>query len=671
MNSSEAASFAYNKLREHGLGAWTVRISKAQNHNWFLGLCSYKDKCIIINGHHVDIHPEAEIVNTILHEVAHALCPNHQHDDVWAAKAREIGCDNTNPCSHLTLSPSIIDAIRSGANVEIEVEEQVVRTVKHKISQIQDKCAVCSKIAKEASFKEIEGPKEDTKIITLECGHIEIKKIPKRTPFHKLLSRDGLSPYPFQVEGMRAIERGLAIGKGFAVFDEMGLGKTVQSLGYIAFHKADVIPVCFVVKSALTYQWLKELYRWTGEIAQVIEKSTDIVLPMLNYYIISYDLMIPKVKKMKSGKIVNQGFSVQKLIDRGIKLVVLDECQQIKNVDSSRTKQVRDLVRNTKVIALSGTPWKNRGSEFFSVLNMLDPLKFPSYQGYLTKWVSYYAHGNQWKEGGINDPKAFKEYIKDIAIRREVDIVMTEMPEVNRTIFNCNLDEWAQQQYDDEVSDFVKKMNQRAIDGEDDNIASIIGDLQRMRHIAGISKIPVTLELVKNFYEETDRHLVVFVHHIDVGQILFLEMKKKFPDVEIVQITGDQNPFEKNTMVERFTRAPRAFMVASTLAAGEGLNLQVCADGIMHERQWNPANEDQAAPGRFRRIGQKKNMNVIFPTAAGTTDEFIAAMVEEKRKNFHKVMNEGAEITWDQGSLIKELVNMIIQNHNKKKKKAS
>ena len=33
-----------------------------------------------------------------------------------------------------------------------------------------------------------------------------------------------------------------------------------------------------------------------------------------------------------------------------------------------------------KVIPLSGTPWKNRGSEFFVVLNMLDPRQFHSYE---------------------------------------------------------------------------------------------------------------------------------------------------------------------------------------------------------------------------------------------------------------------------------------------------
>jgi len=47
-------------------------------------------------------------------------------------------------------------------------------------------------------------------------------------------------------------------------------------------------------------------------------------------------------------------------------------------------------------------------------------------------------------------------------------------------------------------------------------------------------------------------------------------------------------------------------MLASTLAAGEGLNLQFCSFYIMMERQWNPANEEQPE-GRFSRPEQTAN----------------------------------------------------------------
>ena len=39
------------------------------------------------------IHTEEQVLNTILHEIAHGLTPGHGHDEVWRRKAIEIGCD--------------------------------------------------------------------------------------------------------------------------------------------------------------------------------------------------------------------------------------------------------------------------------------------------------------------------------------------------------------------------------------------------------------------------------------------------------------------------------------------------------------------------------------------------------------------------------------------------
>src|SRR5215207_9631879 len=109
MNRTEAALYARTRLNDVGLKDWGVRIDSALTDRGYLGLCSYSDKCIIINAHHAEIHGEANVKNTINHEVAHALCFGHHHDEVWAAKAKELGCDNTEPCSSLGLPADVIN----------------------------------------------------------------------------------------------------------------------------------------------------------------------------------------------------------------------------------------------------------------------------------------------------------------------------------------------------------------------------------------------------------------------------------------------------------------------------------------------------------------------------------------------------------------------------------
>jgi len=726
MDRHTASTRTKEELTKHGLKDWGVMITTNPDLP-FLGKCMYREKKIILNAFHIDIHPDAEVVDTILHEVAHALTPGAGHNDVWATKAREIGCTNTFPCSHLDLPAHVIDAIRSGHMVEVEVEEkeivQVVRNVKHTVTRLQDVCPDCLALGKKTvakelfAFEHIDKDGNTVKLITLACFHILKKVIPRGTPFETMISNDWkpevkncqhdwptseevkeakskqitLPPnqcrkchefrlFKFQIIAAQRAESGLSMQKGFGIFDDMGLGKTVEGLAIPRFHK-QYHPFMVVTKSAITYQWFKQIIRWLGPdfMPQIIRTSRDYCMPGLKAYIIPYDLL--------------RRFPREKLFKLGIKLIILDECQQIKNPDSSRTQEVRKLVSNdqaTKVLPLSATPWKNRGDEFFPVLNMMDPIKFYSHQAYLDTWVEYYYQGNKRKMGGIRNPQKFREFVSGLLIRREYNEVMDEFPDVNRMKLPVQLDELQQSEYDDATSDFVKWYNDYVISGEEEKIngMEILAKLTRMRHITGLAKIPATLGFIEEFVADTDRKLVIFVHHKDVGVLLYNALlntdKASNPDwhelasdikeqgIRILQYTSQHTGRPEGFAIqEEFNNTKRCIMVASTLACGEGIDLQTCADTIMHERQWNPQNEDQAAPGRFRRIGQLSGViNITVPEATETVDEHLDGIVENKRAQYHDVMNKGEKPQWNEGDIAKELAQLIVRKHREKMIKA-
>lgn len=692
MNRKDAADLLRRKMNEHGLTDWSVRLNQNAESR-FLGLCSYKDKCIILSAHHIDIHPDPDVTNTILHEIAHALVgPGHAHDDIWQAKAREIGCDNTLPCSNLSLSPEIIDAIRSGADVEVTFDEHLIRTPKYTVTRLQDKCEVCGKVAKTASEKTIVNPRDDQpdmKFITLECGHMMFKKIPKGTPFHQFqmggdakcahewnknscMKCNRKRPYAFQLEGMKFLESALSVSKGGAIFDEMGLGKTIQVGGYLYFHP-ESYPVLWLVKSALKYQTASFILHWMGDehVPQIVNTSKDWLIPGLKHYIIGYDMLVHKTRTLKNGTVVTSGFDIKQFERVGINCVVLDECQQIKNVDSSRTQMVRQIVKTRKVIALSGTPWNNRGSELFPVLNMMDPVKFYSESGFKSRWVDTYWSGKYQKEGGIRNIKAFKEYTKDLCIRRERTEVLPELPLVNRTKLNVVMDTTQEKVYDEAVAEFVAWYEAQV---EDMGGMAIIAAMAKMRRLVALAKISATLEYVDEFVEDTDRKLCVFAHHKDVQEILFTDIKEKYGDqFPVLQINAEQSSYTRNEVCEKFNASPRAILVASQLAGGEGLNLQTCSDCVMHERQWNPGKEEQCE-GRFIRIGSTAtSVSAVYAHLEGitTTDPQLDGIIERKRIQFHAVHNKGEATQWNEDSIMKELAESIVNAHKKKTRKAS
>jgi hypothetical protein len=698
MNRQAASRLARDEMDKVGLKDWAIRLTQ---HTGVLGMCSYKDKTIIFSTFHFDTHPEPEILNTIRHESAHALCPGEGHNKVWEDKARELGCTSVGPCSHLSYSPEIIDAIRSGATIEVSYTTEVIHKPHYQITRLQDKCDVCGKVAKTKSESLVivkDDTKPDRKFIVLECGHTLIRFIPKGTPFHKAVTNfwkpdvescehewdknqcnkcGEFRPFQFQVDGARFVEAGLSVNKGAGVFDEMGLGKTIQSLIYLKYHEENT-PALFIVKSKLKFQWFREIRRWCGPMwtPQVISSSNDWLIPGLKAYIISYDMLVAKDRKGKNGKTISQGFDGSKFKELGIKTVILDECQQIKNPDATRTQEVRKICADCKVIPLSGTPWKNRGDEFFVVLNMLDPMKFWSHQGFIDKWVDTYFDGKYTKRGGIRNVKEFREATKDLFIRREVEEVMKEMPSTNRMILYTDLEAVEQINYDNEVSAFVKWYNDAQANDELNSFedgGNILAKLTRMRHITGLAKIPATVEFIADTTIEKSKKICVFVHHKDVGEILYRTCVEelKGDNIPVFKLTADMNPQVISNTIDEFNKTPVCAMVASTLACGEGINLQTCGDAVMHERQWNPQNEDQAAPGRFRRIGSKFNIvNVTFTTASDTIDEIMAGIVERKRVAFHNAMNKGEmPPVFRQSDFAREIADGIVDGFNKKNRK--
>ncbi|HKG49197.1 MAG TPA: SprT-like domain-containing protein [Actinomycetales bacterium] len=90
MDLNDARRLASKLMTEHGLSDWGLVFDSAKRR---AGVCRASRREIGLSRHLTSLHSEAEVRETILHEIAHALVgPGHGHDAVWRATAVRIGC---------------------------------------------------------------------------------------------------------------------------------------------------------------------------------------------------------------------------------------------------------------------------------------------------------------------------------------------------------------------------------------------------------------------------------------------------------------------------------------------------------------------------------------------------------------------------------------------------
>jgi hypothetical protein len=90
MDLDDAWELAHRLMRQHGLAGWRFEFDRAKRR---AGVCRHGQRVIGLSAPITRLHHEAEVRDTILHEVAHALAGAHAgHGPQWVAVARRIGC---------------------------------------------------------------------------------------------------------------------------------------------------------------------------------------------------------------------------------------------------------------------------------------------------------------------------------------------------------------------------------------------------------------------------------------------------------------------------------------------------------------------------------------------------------------------------------------------------
>lgn len=555
----------------------------------------------------------------------------------------------------LTTAQEPVTSLPVPTYVKKREEEPKIRT-----HILRPDCPECGKPAIEVSHfscmmpKTIEGKivPVKTRFITLKCGHIITQEKAEVLDFSDVVSFSGKKPFKFQVTTAERIVK--ADFRALARLD-VGLGKTIVTLMLLRKYWKQMTPCLIITRSSLTVQWLMEFLDWVpGRICQILETSRDKPQDGFQAFIVSMDLIAPRYDKKRKSE---RG-GLPWLREYPFKTIVFDEIQHIKNEDANRTKFVQDLAAKADYfIQLSGTPIKNHFGEYFNALNILDPKTFRYRAEFYRDYVEhYYDDYGRLHSGGLRQSRYdhFKEITKRYIIDYKKADVMPDLPKTFRQYRYFNLTEEVAEAYGKEMNVFLEAHDDSEfLTGQQKFEAKALmnASLMKLKHIVGLAKAEVMVEDILEWIDAEDEEqeilnfgderivslpkTIVFIHHIDVGTMLQAQLD---PELEkrgfepCMRLEGGISGEESMAIQLRFKNNKNArVLIASTLASGEGKNFQFCSNGVMLERQWNPPNEEQAE-GRFSRPGSvASQINMTYPVALGTVDEYLAEVVEKKR----------------------------------------
>lgn len=424
----------------------------------------------------------------------------------------------------------------------------------------------------------------------------------------------------YQQSGFNWLASMKGMGFGALLADDMGLGKTVQILALLEHLRQNGgCRSLLIIPASLIGNWQKELARFAPEIKySVLHAKRTELNDKDDLFITTYG-MASRLAELKGRK---------------WDIVILDEAQAIKNPAASQTKAVKQLSASFK-IAMSGTPIENKLGDLWSLFDFLNtgllgtPKEFSEYAKNLKESGSYS------KLRGVVSPFILRRLKTDKSIIRDLPDKV-EIKEYTALTHKQVL------LYQGLIKELENKLaTAEGIERKGTVLAAIMKFKQICNHPdqylgqaaykkSASGKFEKMQEICETIYEKRER-VLVFTQFKEMTAPIAEFLGTVFERGGIT-LHGGTAVKKRAEIVDKFNGEEYVpFMVLSLKAGGVGLNLTAANHVIHFDRWWNPAVENQATDRAFR-IGQTKNVMVHKFITAGTIEEKIDKMIEEKQR---------------------------------------
>ena len=428
----------------------------------------------------------------------------------------------------------------------------------------------------------------------------------------------------YQREGYVWMQRLAIWGVGACLADDMGLGKTVQTIA-VMLNQAVSGPCLVVAPTTVCANWEIELSRFAPtlearRLGLAGRAETVQGLGPNDVLIVGYGLLANVAEELAKVKWA---------------VAVFDEAQALKNPLTKRARAARDIKAEFRV-ALTGTPIENRIDDLWSIFAVINP-------GLLGGYETFRKRFGQASPGSTQS-RTLRQLTRPFLLRRLKSAVLDELP--SRTEQNIVIEPT-----DDEKA-FYELLRRKAMESLERAEPSqkrflILLWLTKLRRACchpslASEELSHAGEAVKGMGSKIERLLEVLEELVAGGhKVLVFSQFTSFLALVQEALAQAGTPFlyldgqtpekARRERVDAFQNGACDVFLLSLKAGGTGINL-TAADYVVHlDPWWNPAVEDQASD-RAHRLGQKRPVTIYRFVTAGSVEEKIIAMHQEKRE---------------------------------------
>lgn len=477
------------------------------------------------------------------------------------------------------------------------------------------------------------------------------------------------------VMGMRSFD-----GQGAILADEMGLGKTLQTIALLwtllkqnpIHEEPPVIKKALIVcPVTLINNWRKEFRKWLGNerigvfVADGTKtRLTDFTMGKIyNVMIIGYEKLRTVQEELKKGP--------------GIDIVIADEGHRLKTAQNKSAQAIKALNTPRRII-LSGTPIQNDLSEFFMMVDFVNPSLLGTIKTFTKEFevpiVRSRQPGAPQKDVDKGEAQSAElaELTAPFILRRTAEILSKYLPPKTEYVLFCKPTKAQSSVYrhvlaspafqsalgNSEASlqliTILKKvcnspslLNPKTSTEAPSNptIKNLLSAIPpSLLQSAGSGKLRVLDQLLHNLHTTTTEKIVLVSNYtstLDLIGTLLASLSYPF-----LRLDGSTPSAKRQDLVDEFNRTPASTCFAFLLSAksgGTGLNLIGASRLVLFDVDWNPSTDLQAM-ARIHRDGQHRECRIYRLLTQGALDEKIFQRQVTKLGLADSVMDSKASV---------------------------